>query len=114
MGRVAFAVRGEGRRGSITKLRASRNQIISQSKLHLVVDDNSVFSGQKDTRHTVYDFTGKPVTNTSIMAGKATARSYWEGAQLVTEWESAGEIACNRHARRNIGVCPRLTTFTRK
>jgi hypothetical protein len=66
---------------------------ITQSKLQLVVNDNSVFNGEKDTQHTVYDLTGKPVTNTSIMAGQATTRSHWEGKQLVTEWESPGAIA---------------------
>jgi hypothetical protein len=67
--------------------------VITQSKLQLVVDDNSVFNGQKGTQHTVYDLTGKPATNTSMMAGQATTRSHWEGAQLVTDWESAGAIA---------------------
>jgi hypothetical protein len=67
--------------------------VIIQSKLQLVADDNSVFNGQKDTQHTVYDLTGKPIANTSMMAGKATTRSHWESAQLVTEWESAGAIA---------------------
>jgi hypothetical protein len=67
--------------------------VVTQSKLQLVVDDNSVFNGQKDSQHTVYDLTGKPVTNMSTIAGQATIRSHWEGAQLVTEWESAGAIA---------------------
>jgi hypothetical protein len=67
--------------------------VITQSKLQLVVDDNSVFNGQRDTQHTVYDLTGKPTSNTSMMAGQATTRSHWDGAQLVTEWESAGAIA---------------------
>jgi len=67
--------------------------VIAQTKLQLVADDNSVFNGQKDTQHTVYDLTGKPTANRSMMAGNATTRSHWEGAQLVTEWESAGAIA---------------------
>jgi hypothetical protein len=67
--------------------------VITQSKRQLVVDDNSVFNGQKDTQHTVYDLTGKPATNTSMMAGQATTLSHWEGTHLVTEWESAGAIA---------------------
>jgi len=67
--------------------------VITQSKLQLVVDDNSVFNGQKDTQHSVYDLTGKPVSNTSMMAGQATTRSHWEATHLVTEWESAGAIA---------------------
>jgi hypothetical protein len=67
--------------------------VITQSTLQLVVDDNSVFNGQKDTQHTVYDLSGKPATNTSMMAGQATTRSHWEGAKLATEWESAGAIA---------------------
>lgn len=67
--------------------------VITQSTLQLVVDDNSVFNGQKDTQHTVYDLTGKPATNRSMMAGQAATRSHWEGAQLITEWESAGAIA---------------------
>jgi len=67
--------------------------VITQSKLQLVVDDNSVFNGQKDTQHSVYDLTGKPVSNTSMMAGQATTRSRWEATHLVTEWESAGAIA---------------------
>lgn len=66
---------------------------VKQSKLELVVDDYSVFNGQSDTQHTVYDLTGKPVTNTSMMAGQATTKSHWEGTRLVTDWESAGAIA---------------------
>lgn len=66
---------------------------VSQTRLKVVVDDNSDFNGQKDTQHTVYDLTGGPVTNTSMMAGQATTRSRWEGARLITEWESPGAIA---------------------
>jgi hypothetical protein len=67
--------------------------LISQSKQQIVVDDNSDFNGSKNAQHTVYDVTGKPATNMSIMAGQATTRSHWEGTDLVTEWESAGAIA---------------------
>jgi len=58
-----------------------------------VVDDNSEFNGQKDTQHTVYDLTGKPTTNFSMMAGQATTRSHWEGTRLISDWESLGAIA---------------------
>jgi hypothetical protein len=67
--------------------------IVTQSKTELVVDDNSVFNGEADHQHTTFDLTGKPVTNTSMMAGQATTRSHWDGARLITEWESAGAIA---------------------
>jgi hypothetical protein len=66
---------------------------VAQSKTHLVVDDDSAFSGQRDTQHTIYDLTGKPVTNTSLMAGQSTTRSHWEGVRLITGWNSAGAIA---------------------
>jgi hypothetical protein len=66
---------------------------VKQSKLELVVDDSSIFKGQSDTQHTVYNLAGKPVTNTSLMAGQATTRSHWEGKRLITAWESAGAIA---------------------
>jgi RND family efflux transporter MFP subunit len=66
---------------------------VSQTKYKIVVDDNSEFDGQKDTQHTVYDLTGNPETNTSMMAGQATTRSHWEGTRLITDWESAGAIA---------------------
>ena len=66
---------------------------VVQTAFKIVVDDNSEFNGQKDTQRTVYDPTGKPVTNTSMMAGQATTRSHWEGSRLITEWESAGAIA---------------------
>jgi hypothetical protein len=66
---------------------------VSQTKFTIVVQDNSDFSGQKDTQHTVYDLTGTAVTNTSMMAGQATTRSHWEGARLITDWENAGAIA---------------------
>jgi hypothetical protein len=66
---------------------------VSQTKFTIVVNDNSDFSGQKDTQHTVYDLTGKAVTNTTMMAGQATTRSHWKGARLITDWESAGAIA---------------------
>jgi hypothetical protein len=66
---------------------------VTQSKARLVVDDDSIFNGQADNQHTTYDLSGKAVTNTLTMAGKATTRSRWEGARLITEWESAGAIA---------------------
>jgi hypothetical protein len=67
--------------------------VITQSKVQVVVADNSIFNGQKDTQRTVYDLTGKAAQNMSPMAGKSTTHSHWEGKQLVTEWESAGAIA---------------------
>jgi hypothetical protein len=67
--------------------------VITQSKSKILVDDNSVFNGQTDMHHTIYDLTGKPVTNTSMMSGQATTRSHWESIRLITEWESAGAIA---------------------
>ena len=69
------------------------NTTVVQTNLKIVVDDNSEFNGQKDTQRTVYDLTGKPVPNTSMMAGQATTRSHWEGARLITDWESPGAIA---------------------
>ena len=72
---------------------ATVRTISTQSKTKLVVDDDSVFNGQADNQHTTYDLTGKPVTNTSLMAGQTTTRSHWDGARLITEWESAGAIA---------------------
>jgi hypothetical protein len=66
---------------------------VSQTKFTIVVDDNSDFRRQKDTQHTVYDLTGKAVTNISMMVGQATTRSHWEGARLITDWQSAGAIA---------------------
>ena len=66
---------------------------VSQTKFKIVVDDTSDFNGQRDTQHTVYDLTGKPVKNVSMMAGEATTSSHWEGARLVTNWESPGAIA---------------------
>jgi hypothetical protein len=67
--------------------------IIVQSQSKLEVDDTSEFNGHADTQRTIYDLTGKPVSNTSMMAGHATTRSHWEGARLITEWQSAGAIA---------------------
>lgn len=52
---------------------------VTQTKLNIVVDDISEFNGQKDTQRTVYDLTGEPTTNTSMMAGQATTKSHWEG-----------------------------------
>jgi hypothetical protein len=66
---------------------------VVQTKFTIVVDDNSEFNGQKDMQHTVYDLTGKAVTNTSMMAGQATTRSHWDGTRLITDWESPGAIA---------------------
>lgn len=66
---------------------------VSQTKFTITVDDNSEFNSQKDTQHTVYDLTGKPVANTSMMAGQATTRSHWQGSRLITDWESPGAIA---------------------
>jgi hypothetical protein len=67
--------------------------IIALSPSELTVDDHSDFNGQMDAQHTTYDLTGKTVTNTPIMGGTATTRSHWEGARLITEWESPGSIA---------------------
>ena len=67
--------------------------VIVQSQSKLEADDTSDFNGQTDTQRTIYDLTGKPVPNTSMMAGQATTRSHWEGSRLVTEWQSAGAIA---------------------
>jgi hypothetical protein len=67
--------------------------VITQSKVKIEVEDNSVFNGQADTQQTVYDLSGKPASNSTMMAGPATARSHWEGTQLITDWESAGAIA---------------------
>jgi hypothetical protein len=66
---------------------------VVQTKFTIVVDDNSEFNGQKAMQHTVYELTGKPVINTSMMAGQATTRSHWEGTRLITDWESPGAIA---------------------
>ena len=66
---------------------------VKQTATEMTVDDASEFNGQKDTQHTVYDLAGKPVSNTPIMGGTATTRSHWDGARLVTEWESPGSIA---------------------
>ena len=76
---------------------------VKQSKLALVVDDDSVFNGQSDTQHTVYDLTGKPVTNPSMMAGRAAAKSHWEGTRLITDWESAGAITGRKDDGCGIG-----------
>jgi len=67
--------------------------VITQTKTKVVVDDTSIFNGQTDTQHTVYNLTGRAVTNLSIMAGQATTRSHWDATRLVTEWESPGAIA---------------------
>jgi hypothetical protein len=66
---------------------------VVQTKFQIMVDDHSEFNGQKDTQHTVYDLTGKPTNNTSMMAGQATTRSHWVGARLITDWESPGAVA---------------------
>ncbi len=66
---------------------------VVQTTFKIVVDDTSEFNGQKDTQHTVYDLTGKPATNTSMMAGQAITRSHWEESRLITDWESPGAIA---------------------
>jgi len=71
----------------------SIDTVVTQSKSQVVVDDTSLLNGQKDRQHTVYDLRGKLVQNTSVMVGEATTRSHWEGARLITEWESAGAIA---------------------
>lgn len=72
---------------------ASITTVIVQTKAQVIVDDTSMFKGQPDTHRTVYDLTGAPTTNTSMMTGQATTRSHWEGAHLVTEWVSPGAIA---------------------
>ena len=66
---------------------------VVQSLSELTVDDASDFNGQQDVQHTVYDLTGKPVSNTPIMGGTATTSSRWDGDHLVTEWKSPGSIA---------------------
>jgi len=67
--------------------------VITQTKTVVVVDDTSVFNGQTDTQHTVYNLTGKAVANVSMMSGRATTRSHWAATRLITDWESPGAIA---------------------
>src|SRR5258707_5765560 len=66
---------------------------ITLSPSELTLDDYSDVKGQKNTQHTAYHLAGKSVSNTPIMGGTATTRSHWEGARLITEWESLGSIA---------------------
>jgi len=72
---------------------ATIKTVITQSKTEVVVDDTSTFKGQADTQHTVYELSGKPVANTSMMTGQATTQSHWEANRLITEWESPGAVA---------------------
>lgn len=66
---------------------------IVRSPSELTVDDYSEFNGQKDKQPTVYNLTGKAVSNTAIMGGTAMTRSRWEDARLIAEWEAPGSIA---------------------
>ena len=77
--------------GMMASMKIHTNIVQSQSEL--TVDDASDFNGQQDVQHTVYDLTGKPVSNTPVMGGTATTSSRWEGDRLVTEWKSPGSIA---------------------
>jgi hypothetical protein len=72
---------------------ATIKTVITQSKSEVVVDDTSTFKGQGDTQHTVYELSGEPVANISMMTGQATTRSHWEANRLITEWKSSGAIA---------------------
>jgi hypothetical protein len=78
---------------------ASVVSTIEQTATTLTVDDHSVFAGAAMDDHTVYDLTGAPATNVSKMSGTGTTRSKWDGARLVTEWDSAGAIAGSTNIR---------------
>ncbi|HWG37434.1 MAG TPA: hypothetical protein VN690_06915 [Terriglobales bacterium] len=72
---------------------------INQSSEALVVRDDSEMNGSKMSRVTRYDLTGKSVANTSPTGDPAHTVSHWDGAQLVTTWETEGSVAGSVHRR---------------
>jgi hypothetical protein len=72
---------------------------IKQSDKLLTVQDDTVFSGQKQSHETRYDLSGATVPNDSPMGEKAKTTSNWEGNKLVTSWETDGAIAGTKVVR---------------
>jgi|SRR5215469_996899 len=66
---------------------------ITQTSTTLIVLDHSMFNGKSIDDRTVYDLTGVPAQNRSMMGGPATTTSHWDGGRLVTVWESGGAMA---------------------
>ncbi|MGH9121702.1 MAG: hypothetical protein ACRDYC_07105, partial [Acidimicrobiales bacterium] len=72
---------------------------IEQTPEALVVHDDAVMGGNHMASVTRYDLSGKAVANTSPTGDPAHTTSHWEGAQLVTVWETAGSVAGSVHRR---------------
>jgi hypothetical protein len=78
---------------------AEYNSTIKQSDKLLTVQDDTVFSGQKQSHETRYDLSGATVLNDSPMGEKAETTSKWEGNKLVTSWTTDGAVAGTRVVR---------------
>ena len=72
---------------------------ITQTTKELLVQDTSIFDGEKSTHETRYDLTGATVANEAPMGDKAHTTSRWSGGKLITTWETDGAIAGTKVVR---------------
>lgn len=72
---------------------------VQQTASELTVTDAATFNGNKMTRVTHYDLTGAAAKNDSPTGDPAQTTSRWQGAELVTLWETPGSIAGSTHKR---------------
>jgi hypothetical protein len=68
-------------------------ETIEQSDTSLDAKGHSTYQGRDQETKTLYDLSGKPVTNDSPMAGPSETVSKWDGAKLVTIWTSESAVA---------------------
>ncbi|HEY6250523.1 MAG TPA: hypothetical protein VI685_11230 [Candidatus Angelobacter sp.] len=68
-------------------------QTIEQSDSSLQISTRTNFQGRDGDSKTLYDLTGKTVTNESPMGGPSDTVSKWDGAKLVTTWTSESAVA---------------------
>jgi hypothetical protein len=72
---------------------------IKQTRDEILVIEDSVMGGQKQSHETHYDLSGKGVANESPMGEKSQTTSKWSGNKLVTIWETEGAVAGTKTIR---------------
>jgi len=72
---------------------------IRQTPKKLVVMDDTIMGGQRQSHETDYDLSGKRVANMSPMGESSQTTSKWSGSKLITTWTSEGAIAGTKVVR---------------
>lgn len=72
---------------------------IKQTSETLIVIDDSIMGGQKQSHEIDYDLSGKQVANKSPMGENSQTTSKWSGSKLITTWTTEGAIAGTKVVR---------------